>query len=230
MTTPNQRQDLELLKRIKTGQDRFAKEELVTKYLPMVKHIVKRKYQPGYEFEDLIQEGLISLLKAIDNYNGHRYPVKFSTFAYICVLRRMLNVQKHYASVKYQLNANTLPLWGQGAGEEGRKLMDVLDDQTAADPQELVIQKATLRRLDEVLRVYLTKVEYVVIWLYLQGLNCGEIGEQLGLDSKVVDNAKTRARRKLQKIIHQYGSLSNPQIPLRTRKRADLAMELKVIC
>ncbi|HHW11677.1 MAG TPA: sigma-70 family RNA polymerase sigma factor [Firmicutes bacterium] len=229
MTTPNQRQDLELLKRIKVGQDRSAKEELVTKYLPMVKHIVKRKYRPGYEFEDLIQEGLISLLKAIDNYNGHQYQVKFSTFAYICVLRKMLNVQKHYASVKHQFNTNTLSLCGQGAGEESRSLMDVIDDQAAMDPQELVIQKANLRRLNEVLRVYLTKIEYVVFWLYLQGMNCGEIGEQLGLDSKVVDNAKTRARRKLQKIIHQYGSLSNPQIPLRARKRADLAMEVNVI-
>ncbi|NLW59597.1 MAG: sigma-70 family RNA polymerase sigma factor [Firmicutes bacterium] len=229
MTTPNQRRDLELLRRIKMGQDRSAKEELVTKYLPMVKHIVKRKYWPGYEFEDLIQEGLIGLLKAIDNYNGQRYPVKFSTFAYICVLRKMLNIQKHYASFKYQSAANTLSLCGHLNGDESKKLLDVVDDRAAADPQDLVIQKANLRRLCQVLQVYLTKVEYVVFWLYLQGLNCGEIGALLGLDSKVVDNAKTRARRKLQKIIRQYGSLSNPQIPLRTRKRADLAMEVKVI-
>ncbi|NLC52539.1 MAG: sigma-70 family RNA polymerase sigma factor [Firmicutes bacterium] len=229
MTTPNQRRDLELLKRIKVGQDRSAKEELVIKYLPMVKHIVKRKYRPGYEFEDLIQEGLISLLKAIENYNGHQYAVKFSTFAYICVLRKMLNMQKHYVSAKYQFTANTLSLCARYAGDESRKLMDMIDNQNVTDPQEVVIQKANLRRLTKVLQVYLTKVEYVVLWLSLQGLNCGEIGDLLDLDSKVVDNARTRARRKLQKIIHQYGSLSNPQIPLRTRKREDLAMELNVI-
>jgi RNA polymerase sporulation-specific sigma factor len=229
VTTPNQRRDLELLKRIKVGQDRSAKEELVTKYLPMVKHIVKRKYRPGYEFEDLIQEGLISLLKAIENYNGHQYAVKFSTFAYICVLRKMLNMQKHYASFKYQFTANTLSLCGHLTGDSSRKLMDMIDDQAAMDPQEVVIQKSNVRRLVEVLQVYLTKIEYVVFWLYLQGLSCGEIGDLLGLDSKVVDNAKTRARRKLQRIIRQYGSLLNPQIPLRTRKREDLAMEVKVI-
>lgn len=229
VTTPNQRQDLELLSRIKEGQDRTAKEELVTKYLPMVKHIVKRKYRPGYEFEDLIQEGLISLLKAIENYNGQKYAVKFSTFAYICVLRRMLNIQKYYTTFKYQLTANTLSLCCYLDGDESTRLLDVIDNEAAEDPQDLVIQKLNVRRFVEVLKVYLTKVEYVVFCLYLQGLNGGEIGELLGLDSKVVDNAKTRARLKLQKLIRKYGSLSNPQIPLQPRKRTDLAMEVKVI-
>ncbi|HHT49457.1 MAG TPA: sigma-70 family RNA polymerase sigma factor [Firmicutes bacterium] len=229
MITPNHRRDLELLRRIKDGQDRAAKEELVAKYLPMVKHIVKRKCSNGSEFEDLIQEGLISLLKAIDNYDGNQYPVKFSTFAYICILRRMLNMQKYFTSTKFQVAANALSLCGYPAGDESKRLIDVIDNYHALDPQELVIQKFNLVRLKEVLKAYLTKVEYTVFFLYLQGLNCSEIGALLELESKVVDNAKTRARIKLQKIIQQYGSLSNPRIPLRPRKRVDLAMEVKAI-
>ncbi|HEY8391851.1 MAG TPA: sigma-70 family RNA polymerase sigma factor [Capillibacterium sp.] len=229
MITPNQQQDLELLSRIKDGQDRAAKEELVAKYLPMVKHIVRRKCNNGCDFEDLLQEGLISLLKAIENYDGHQYPVKFSTFAYICILRKMLNLQKYFASTKFQLTANALSLCGTQDGEEARSLIEVLDDNQALDPQELVIQKFTSHRLKEVLKAYLTKVEYTVFFLYLQGLNCGEIGQLLALESKVVDNAKTRARLKLQKIIRRYGSLSNPSIPLCPRRRADLAMEVKAI-
>ncbi|NLY90093.1 MAG: sigma-70 family RNA polymerase sigma factor [Firmicutes bacterium] len=229
MITPNQRRDLELLNRIKDGQDRMAKEELVAKYLPMVKHIVKRKCNNGSDFEDMLQEGLISLLKAIDNYDGSQYPVKFSTFAYICILRRMLNIQKYLASTKFQVTANALSLCGDQDGGEARSLIDVIDNERALDPQELVIQKLTSSRLKEVLKAYLTKVEYTVFFLYLQGLNCGEIGKLLALESKVVDNAKTRARLKLQRIIHQYGSLSNPGIPLRPRRRMDLAMEVKAI-
>ena len=192
MTTPNQRRDLELLRRIKMGQDRSAKEELVTKYLPMVKHIVKRKYWPGYEFEDLIQEGLIGLLKAIDNYNGQRYPVKFSTFAYICVLRKMLNIQKHYASFKYQSAANTLSLCSHLNGDESKKLLDVVDDRAAADPQDLVIKSESSPVMPSLAGLP-DEGGICGFWLYLQGLNCGEIGALLGLDSKVVDNAKTRA-------------------------------------
>ena len=229
MITPNQRRDLELLSRIKDGQDRAAKEELVAKYLPMVKHIVKRKCNNGSDFEDLLQEGLISLLKAIENYDGTQYSVKFSTFAYICILRKMLNMQKHFPSTKFQLTANALSLCGYQDGVESRSLIDVINNYQALDPQEVVIQKFNICRLKEVLKAYLTKVEYTVIFLYLQGMNCGEIGELLALESKVVDNAKTRARLKLQKIVHQYGSLLNPSIPLRTRKRTDLAMEVKAI-
>ena len=79
------------------------------------------------------------------------------------------------------------------------------------------------------LQVYLTKVEYVVFFDLSSRLKLRGNWGAFGLESKVVDNAKTSARQKLQKIIRQYGSLSNPQIPLQTRKRVDLAMEVKVI-
>jgi DNA-directed RNA polymerase specialized sigma24 family protein len=99
----------------------------------------------------------------------------------------------------------------------------------AQDPQEIILQKFSFHRLRRVLKAYLSTVEYSVFFLYLQGLTCGEIGKLMELDSKVVDNAKTRARLKLQKIVQQYGSLSNPRIPLKTRKRRDLAMKVKAI-
>lgn len=229
MLTPNQRLDLELLAKIKSGQDRRAKEELVIKYLPMVKYIVKRKCNSGSEFEDLIQEGLIGLLKAIENYDGQQYAVKFSTFAYICILRKMLNIQKYYSSLKYQMTSQAIPLSGSSGGNESRNLLELVTNQMAQDPLELVLQKFSRYRLGQVLKAYLSTVEYTVFFLYLQGLTCSEIGEILELDSKVVDNAKTRARLKLQKIVEQYGSLLNPQIPLETRKRMDLAMKVKAI-
>ena len=228
MVTPNQRLDLELLEKIKSGQDWKAKEELVAKYLPMVKYIVRRKCNAGFEFDDLIQEGLIGLLKAIENYDGQQYAVKFSTFAYICILRKMLNIQKCYTSQKYQMVSQTIPLCGF-EGDQSRNLIEVVENKMAPDPQEVVLQKYSLYRLGQVLKAYLTTVEYTVIFLYLQGLDCGEIGGILELESKVVDNAKTRARLKLQKIVQQYGSLSNPQIPLQRRKRTDLAMKVKAI-
>lgn len=228
MTTPNQKRDLELLSKIRNGQDGEAKEELIHKYIPMVKHIVKKKFNKMYEFEDLIQEGLISLLKAIEDYDGEQYAIKFSTFAYICILRKILNIQKYFTTAKYQFTVNTISLCRYLDADESKKLLDIIDF-CSLDPQELVIEKLTTRRLIEVLKANLTKIEYTVLSMYLQGLNCGEIGKMLALESKVIDNAKTRARHKLQRIVEKYGSLSNPLVPLQTRRRADLAMKVKVI-
>ena len=76
------------------------------------------------------------------------------------------------------------------------------------------------------MKAHLSPVEYLVFFLYLQGLSCREIQDKLGIKAKVVDNAKTRARLKLQRVIKRYGSLLNPEIPLKTRKRRDLSLKI----
>ena len=95
MSPDNQERDLEFITRIKRSEDPAAKEDLVRKYLPMVKHIVRKNIisTPG-EYEDLLQEGVIGLLKAINKYNHELYSIKFSTFAYICILRKIYNARR----------------------------------------------------------------------------------------------------------------------------------------
>ncbi|MGB4266081.1 MAG: sigma-70 family RNA polymerase sigma factor, partial [Limnochordia bacterium] len=90
----NQQWDYSLITRIRLG-DEEAKETLVLKYIPMVKHIVRNYYASFLDFDDLLQEGIIGLLHAIDEYRPDLYDVKFSSFAYICIIRKIYNVIKH---------------------------------------------------------------------------------------------------------------------------------------
>lgn len=227
MRSSNQKRDIELLRRVRNDQDELAKEELVNKYLPMVKHIIKKRYNYFYEYEDLIQEGIIALLKAIEDYDGINYSVKFSTFAYVCILRRILNVKKYF-TCKSRPFYHNISLYKTINSEESRTLLDILED-SSPEPLELVIEKLLTMRLLEVLKAHLSQLEYTVIFMYLQGLKGGEISTILELESKTIDNARTRARLKLQKVIKKYGSLTASQIPLKTRKRTDLAIEIKAI-
>ena len=90
----SQEKDLELIRKIRTNCDMASKDELVLKYLPMVKHIVKGYHPSQSDFEDFSQEGAIGLLKAIEEYNPERFQVKFSTFAYLCIMRRISNIYR----------------------------------------------------------------------------------------------------------------------------------------
>lgn len=225
MGTSNQEYDLHLLGRIRADSDSASKEELVLKYLPMVKHIVRNQLTACLEFDDLAQEGLIGLLRAIEEYDAGKYDIKFSTFAYICILRKVFNAIKQYYSTKNKILNNAMSLYAHTSPDENRSLIDLLGTETS-DPLEIVEDQWTCERLDRVLQVYLSRVEYSVMSMLLNGMTAGEIQCALGLEPKVIDNARTRARLKLRRLVERYGSLLDPHLPLKTRKRMDLAMSL----
>src|SRR5690625_3879933 len=97
----NQALDLALAPRVRGG-DAAAREELVKKYIPMVKHIVRNHYASFLDFDDLTQEGLIGLLGAIDEYRPDKFDVKFSSFAYICIIRKVYNAIKQTNGNKHR--------------------------------------------------------------------------------------------------------------------------------
>ncbi|MGE5598311.1 MAG: sigma-70 family RNA polymerase sigma factor [Bacteroidota bacterium] len=229
LPTENQHVDQALLERIWRGEER-AKEDLVRKYLPMVHRIVRdRAARWSDHYDDLCQEGSIGLLKAIFEYDPEHYAVKFSTFAYICILRRVSNVLKQAQSRKNRLFAQALSLNAGAAIEDGRpNLQDLLLADAADDPLEMLLDRLTEERLRLVLLNHLSQVEYAVIDRLLQGLSTEEIQAELSLGGKVIDNARTRARVKLRRLVGRYGSLLNPELPLRARKRLDLAIKVCV--
>lgn len=226
MSVENQETDLRLIQRIRREGDGGAKDALITKYLPMVRHIVRaQSYQPS-DHEDLCQEGLIGLLKAIREYKPEQFAVKFSTFAYICILRRIYNVLKLWRSKKYRVLSNAVSLQSGLGGEESRTFLETLVH-PGENPQDIMEEQWSRGRLEKVLRAYLSPVEMAVIERYLQGMSSLEIQQYLGYDAKVIDNARTRARQKLGRVVQRYGSLINPGIPLKTRKRTDLSLSLR---
>lgn len=220
----NQVRDTLLLEKVWAG-DETAKEELVRKYLPMVYHLARGRSGEWVEYEDLCQEGAIGLLHAIKEYDPVHYSVKFSTFAYICIMRHLNNAVKRTRTKKSYFFHRTLSLHAQMAQDEGRALLDSLAVEEA-DPLEVVLNAWTEERIRAILDAYLSPVEYAVVHLLRQGLTAKEIQAELALEAKVVDNARTRARLKLLRLLREYGSLLHPDIPLGIRKRTDLAIKL----
>lgn len=224
----SQKNDLELIAQIRSGNHRWALGKLVEKYLPMIHHIVRRQNPPPMEIEDFIQEGALGLLNAIQQYKGDEYPIKFSTFAYTCILRRIYSKIKQSYTKKALLFSNALSLSHPLPDGSCRTLLTIIPGNDE-EPFVYVERNWVREQLDAVLGAYLSGLEFKVIHLLLKGYTLGEMEKRLDLPGKVIDNARTRARLKLKKIIEEYGSLLSPNIPLKTRKRKDLAMALKVV-
>ncbi len=223
----NQQKDLILIERIRSKNDPGAKEELVKKYLPMIHHIIKNQNSLGFDYEDYFQEGAIGLLKAIEEYDPKNYAIKFSTFAYICILRRIFNVVKQSYTKKALFSSKAMSLNAALGDDDSRTILDSIAD-NSVEPFSLVENDWVGKKIDLVLKAYLSPVEYRVVKLILQDYNLNDIQKQLALSVKIIDNARTRARLKLKKVLIRYGSFLNPEIPLKTRKRKDLAIRLEV--
>lgn len=211
--------DVMLIARMRSGDAR-ATEELVVKYLPMVKHIARRHYAKFLEFEDLLQEGLIGLLGATREYQPDRYPVKFSSFAYLCILRKIYNVIKQTNGAKHKALNDAVCLEG-GA----RPVLDVLPA-AGIDPLEAVEDRLVEQRIEAILREHLSALEYTVVSLLRRGYTCREIEQAVGVSAKAVDNARTRVKMKLRRLLARYGSLLDPRVPLSARRRPDLCLAL----
>lgn len=222
----NQERDLALLRRIRLDDPR-GKEEMVQKYLPMVKHIVRKHYASFLEFDDLMQEGFIGLLAAIQEYKPE-YHVKFSSFAYICIIRKVYNAIKQSNGNKHRLLNNAISLYSYVNCDETRTIMDLVsDEESASDPVDMIEAKMVQQKISELLSSHLSLLEYKVVTLLLDGYTCSEIEKKIGVKAKVVDNARTRAKLKLRKLLKTYGSLLSPSVPTKVRRRKDLYLNLR---
>ena len=181
----NQSVDLQLINKIRSGDAR-AKEELVRKYLPMIKHIVRNHYASFLDYDDLIQEGMIGLLSAIDEYRPEEFDVKFSSFAYICIIRKIYNVLKHTNGNKHRALNNAISLYTFVNADETRTIMDHIA--SGRSPEELVEEQILAQRLEEVLKNHLSILEYTVL-IFLVMVIRPKKSKELGVSSKVIDNA-----------------------------------------
>lgn len=196
----NQDIDLSLLHRIRSG-DKRAFDELAIKYNPMIRRILRKFYFGYEEIEDLIQEGMIGLIGAVREYDETRFQVKFSSFAYMCILRKLCNVIKGMNNKK-NLHWQFLSL---------KSLRDFLIDYQS-DPMDRLENIAMDDQLFFVLKKHLSVLEFRVILFMLNGYSLNEIAIKMGIQVKSVDNARTRAKLKIKNMVLKYGSLFNPQL------------------
>lgn len=185
--------DEELIEMLRDGLSE-ATDYLMDKYKNMVRHKAGTMYILGADQEDLIQEGMIGLFKAIRDFDAGR-DAQFSTFASLCVSRQMYtaiqagNRQKHFP-----LNS-AISL----EGEESEKGIEWLPADATQNPETIVISSENFDEIQRCIDTQLSPLEKQIFELYLTGMGYGEIAQVLGRDVKSTDNALQRAKMKLKK-------------------------------
>lgn len=171
--------------------DRRAEEALVTRYHRLVRVITRPYFLAGGDSDDLIQEGMMGLIKAVREFNCSK-EASFRTFAEVCIRNRVFSALRAAAREKHSpLNQSIsfeTPFFDSGAGAAltGR----------SADPEELYILRENAERDLFQINQQLSPLERRVLSLYLDGMTCAEMAKRLGRPVKSVENAVQRIRRK----------------------------------
>ncbi len=189
--------DEALLDAIRGGDDR-AEEALYERYKPVVRSRARTYFLMGADREDIIQEGMIGLYKAVCDYAPDR-QVSFRGFAELCITRQIISAIKS-ATRKKHMPLNTYVSLNSAVydGESDRTLIDVLQSTHVSDPEAVYIGRENYAAMAESIRSSLTRLERDALRLYLRGLSYQQIASQLGRSVKCVDNAIQRVKKKLE--------------------------------
>ena len=197
--------DEELIVRLRDGESAIT-DYIMDKYKNLVRSKAKSMYILGADSEDLIQEGMIGLFKAIRDYDTGR-DASFFTFADLCVSRQMYTAiqaagrQKHAPLNTYiSLYADSFENGGTDTEGEG-KLINSVISQSEKNPEELLIDRENVELLEKTIDKELSSFEKQVLDLYLTGMSYSQIARVLGRDDKSTDNALQRIKSKLKKAI-----------------------------
>ena len=197
--------DEELILRLRDGEEAIT-DYIMDKYKNMVRSKAKSMYILGADREDLIQEGMIGLFKAVRDYDTGR-DASFFTFADLCVSRQMYTAIQAAGRQKHMPLNTYVSLYADGAdGEDGlreaeRGLLESASSRLEQNPEELLIDRENVKRLEEVMEKELSNFEKQVLDLYLTGMKYSQIARVLGKDDKSTDNALQRIKAKLKKAI-----------------------------
>ncbi|MEK7818105.1 MAG: RNA polymerase sporulation sigma factor SigH [Actinomycetota bacterium] len=192
-----QAEDLILIEKVRAGQLE-AYETIVSKYHSFVKLKASSYFMSGGDSDDLVQEGLIGLYKAIRDYRDDR-EASFRSFAELCITRQIITAIKTASRQKHTpLNSYLSLSHSPASHEEGEcSLGDILPGSHIHDPLNQVISSEEVKSLTDCLGRLLSGLETNVLKLYLEGRSYEQIAERIGCDTKSVDNALQRIKRKV---------------------------------
>jgi RNA polymerase sporulation-specific sigma factor len=193
--------DEEIVMEAKAGNSR-AQEYIIGKYENFVKAKAKSYFLIGADKEDIYQEGMIGLYKAIRDFKPDKLS-SFKAFAELCVTRQIITAiktatrQKHIPLNTYvSLNK---PIYDE---ESDRTLLDILSEAKVANPEELIISREELKHIQNEIGEVLSDLEMEVLMSYLDGKSYQEIACDLDRHAKSIDNALQRVKRKLEKCLN----------------------------
>ena len=193
--------DEEIVIEAKKGNIR-AQEYLINKYQNFVKAKAKSYFLIGADKEDIYQEGMIGLYKAIRDFKSDKLS-SFKAFAELCVTRQIITAiktatrQKHIPLNTY-ISLNK-PIYDE---ESDRTLLDILSMAKVTDPEELIISQEELKHIENEIGDVLSDLEMEVLASYLDGKSYQEIACDLNRHAKSIDNALQRVKRKLEKSLY----------------------------
>lgn len=178
-----------------------ATEYIINKYKNFVRSKARSYFLIGADREDIIQEGMIGLYKAIRDFKGDKLT-SFKSFAELCVTRQIITAiktatrQKHIPLNSYvSLNK---PIFDE---DSDRTLLDILSGIKITDPEELMINQEEYIDIEKKMGEILSGLERKVLMLYLEGKSYQEIAEELRRHVKSIDNALQRVKRKLERYL-----------------------------
>ena len=180
-----------------------ALEYILHKYKNFVRAKARSYFLIGADKEDIVQEGMIGLYKAVRDYDAEK-KASFRAFAELCITRQIITAIKTATRQKHQpLNSYVSlnkPVYEE---ESERMLVDIIAASKVSNPEEIVIDQEDYASMEEEIAKMLSSLENQVLTYYLHGLSYQQIARLLGRHEKSVDNALQRAKGKIDKFLEE---------------------------
>lgn len=198
--------DEELILRYRDGEEGII-DYIMDKYKNLVRKNAGSMYILGADREDLIQEGMIGLFKAVRDYDSGR-DVSFFTFADLCISRQMYTAVQASSRKKHMPLNTYISFYSHQkknaeTGQEQIELASVLPSGQESNPEEMMIDQENVEAIGMVIEKELSSFEKQVLDLYMTGMNYHQIARVLGRDDKSTDNALQRIKHKLKKALKE---------------------------
>ena len=188
--------DEELIEKLREGNAEIA-DYIMEKYKPLVRKKTNAMYLIGGETEDLIQEGMIGLFKAVRDFNPGK-EASFFTFAEVCISRQLYSALEA-SNRKKHIPLNTYVSFSNQDESDGVHLEQIVTEQTAS-PEQILIEQEHKEEFFAKLEQKLSPMERKVLYLYLEGSNYTEIAYIMGKTPKSIDNSLQRIRGKVKAL------------------------------
>lgn len=212
-----------LLKRIQEEGDGKAQDILLARYKELVKKKTSLYYMAGAERDDIVQEGMIGLFKAIRDYRSDQ-KASFKVFAELCINRQIISAIKGANRQKHRpLNSYVSldkPFYDDG---KERTLMDMLGGSRSVDPENLIVDQEAFKDIEKNVLAMLSAMEWETLCAYLDNKSYQEIASEMERSTKSIDNALQRVKRKLEKFL----STRENELDLATLNKGLLLMAAK---
>lgn len=197
--------DEELIDRQRSGERQIT-DYIMDKYKNLVRKKAKSMYILGADNDDLIQEGMIGLFKAVRDYDPGR-DASFYTFADLCISRQMYNAVQASRREKHAPLNTYVSLYTDMAEAEGdgnsTALVNVIASASESNPEQLMIDRENVADIEAIIEKELSSFEKQVLDLYITGMSYSQIARVLSRDAKSTDNALQRLKAKLRKAVQK---------------------------